>query len=85
MATATLRAARAGEEGESVTAKVTVNLPDALARELRALADREGKTFTQVLKEAMALKLYIDNARDSGATVLLEAPGKPLRELVFQS
>lgn len=65
--------------------RVTVNLPETLARALRTLAEQQGKSFTQALKEAISLKLYIDQARKEGATVLLETPGKPQRELVFPS
>lgn len=81
----------AGEDrGEGLTVlsnepvRVTVNLPETLAVDLRALAEEQGKTFTQALKEAIALKLYIDRAVSGGATVLLEQAGRPVRELVLQ-
>src|SRR5947209_4402222 len=48
------------------TVKVTVNLPASLVDDLRGRAEREGKSFTQALKEAVALELYAAEMQDQG-------------------
>jgi hypothetical protein len=65
--------------------RVTVNLPESLASALRRLAESEGKTFTQVLKEAIVVKLYVEQALADDAKFLVEMPDKTIREIVFQS
>jgi hypothetical protein len=63
--------------------KVSVNLPEAMVSQLRALADSEGETFTQVLKEAIALKFYVTRALADGAELLVKRPDGTVREIVF--
>ena len=64
--------------------KVTVNLPEQMVAQLKELAASEGESFTQALKEAIAMKLYIEDALGEGAKLLLELPDKSLREIVFR-
>jgi hypothetical protein len=66
------------------TVKVTVNLPEPMAVELRELAERDSKTFTQALKEAISLKLYAARVLKDGSHLLVERPDGKLREIVFQ-
>jgi hypothetical protein len=65
--------------------KVTVNLPEDLAVRLRTLAESEGKTFTQALREAITLKLFVSELLASGAKVLVEQKDKTIREIVFHA
>lgn len=64
--------------------KVTVNLPEEMAAELKALAESEGKTFTQVLKEAISLKLYVADVLSAGGRLLVESRDKTIERIVFQ-
>jgi predicted transcriptional regulator len=62
--------------------KLTVNLPSDAVDAVERLADRFGKTKTQVLREAIALKVYLQNEVDQGNKVLIERNGA-LRELAI--
>jgi predicted transcriptional regulator len=65
--------------------KVTVNLPRELANELRQLAEREHKTFTQVLKEAISLKLFVDDeVVAQKRKLLIENADKSIERIVFR-
>ena len=64
--------------------KVTVNLPEETVQALRQLADQEGKTFTQSMKEAISLKLFVTDLIDEGSKLLVERPDKSIREVWFQ-
>jgi hypothetical protein len=77
------------EAGASVSelveiVKISANLPEDLAVGLRDYTKSAGKTFTQGLKESIALKLYIENLVRDGATLVIEQPGRRQRELVFR-
>jgi hypothetical protein len=63
--------------------KVTVNLPEDLATNLKQLAARDAKTFTQVLKEAISLKLFVDDLTRGGAKLLVEHRDKTIERIVF--
>jgi hypothetical protein len=63
--------------------KITANLPENLAQGLRDYARSSGTTFTQSLKEAISLKLYVERLVREGATIVVEQPGQRKRELVF--
>ncbi|HEV7566636.1 MAG TPA: ribbon-helix-helix protein, CopG family [Microbacteriaceae bacterium] len=66
----------------SATVKVTVNLPRDAVERIQKLASERGTTSTQILREALALKFYIDEQRAAGAKILTERDGS-IRELVF--
>ena len=63
--------------------KVTVNLPEDLAAELKALAKKQHKTFTQALKEAIALKLFVEGELEKKSTVLIRQQDGTTREVTF--
>jgi hypothetical protein len=63
---------------------VTVNLPEPMAVDLRSWAAEHGKTFTQALKEAIVLKLYVEKELQQDNRLFLERPdGSQRREIVF--
>jgi hypothetical protein len=68
----------------ATTVRVTINLPEELAVDLRRYAEGNGKTFTQALKEAISLKLFVERVLSEGAKLLVEHPDKTIREIVFQ-
>lgn len=76
--------AREHAQARPGTVKVTVNLPEDMAAALRELAESQGKTFTQVLKEAIALKLFVSDLLRQGAKLLVEYKDKTVERIVFQ-
>lgn len=64
------------------TVKVTVVLPEEMAAALKTEAKSSGITFTQALKEAIALKLFVADILEEGGTLVVEQPGKRKKELV---
>lgn len=70
--------------GRADVVKVTVNLPEEMAAQLKALAASEGKTFTQALKEAISLKLFVSDLMKSGAKLLIEHRDKTIERIVFR-
>lgn len=72
------------QEQATEIVRVTVNLPEETATQFRQLADTQGKTFTQSLREAISLKLFVTAELREGAKLLVEKPDKTIREIVFQ-
>lgn len=72
-----------GRRRAQAISKTSVNLPESLALELKDRAEARGDSFTQALKEAVALKLYVDDATADGGRLLIERPDGSLREIVF--
>ncbi len=64
--------------------KVTVNLTDGDVAILKSLAGRKGTTVTSILRQAIALQKFVDDADAQGQKVLLENSDKTLRQLVFR-
>jgi Ribbon-helix-helix protein, copG family len=66
------------------TAKLTVSLPVAAIRAIEAIAGRYGKSKTQVLREAIGLRAYIEReVFEKPGTQLLIKRGDETREVVF--
>jgi hypothetical protein len=63
--------------------KVTVKLPREIAETLRDLANQRGATVTETLRKAIVNERFFADAMDEGANVLLEYPGKELRQVIF--
>jgi hypothetical protein len=74
---------RAARRSRASVAKVTVNLPEEMAAALRELAEQEGKTFTQALKEAISLKLFVADVVEQGGKLLVEYPDKTVERILF--
>jgi hypothetical protein len=64
--------------------KVTVNLPEDAIELLRRLAEERSTTMTEVLKSAIKTEGFIDKTTAEGSKVLVQAPDKTLRQLVFR-
>jgi hypothetical protein len=62
--------------------RFNVNFSDAAYRDLNTLAERKGKTMSEVLRDAIALERWFDDARSSGSKVLVEQPDGRIREVV---
>ena len=65
--------------------KVTVNLRRDLATQLREWAESRGKTFTQALNEAIALKMFIEDVYRRKGKIIVEHEDGSQREVFFHS
>jgi hypothetical protein len=63
--------------------KLTVALPKTAVEDIERIADESGKTKTQVLREAIALKTFIERELEQPDTRLLIERGGTTREIVF--
>jgi hypothetical protein len=70
--------------GTAKSVKVTVNLPDDAVRALEEMKARTG-TVTQALKEAIALKQYVDHELDRGGQLLIQHPDGSVERVVLLS
>ncbi|MGI8684558.1 MAG: CopG family transcriptional regulator [Acidimicrobiales bacterium] len=57
--------------------RTTINLPDALAREAKARAVAEGRTFTSLVEEGLRSVLADDDRPPGDPTEALPAFGEP--------
>ncbi len=64
--------------------KVTVNLTEDDVSALKELAGKKGTTVTSVLRQAIALQKFVDDAEERGGKVLVEDHDKSLRQIVFR-
>lgn len=67
----------------SGTVKLTVALPEDAVNAIAAIAERQHKTKTQVLREAIALKTFIEQELSDPATRMLIERAGNMREIVF--
>jgi metal-responsive CopG/Arc/MetJ family transcriptional regulator len=61
--------------------RVNVNFSEDAYEELTELAQRKGKTLSDLLRDAIALERWFDDAKQEGSRVLVERDGK-LREVI---
>lgn len=64
--------------------KVTVNLTGDDVTALKELAGRKGTTVTSVLRQAIALQKFVDDAEKQGGKVLVEDRDKSVSRIVFR-
>jgi hypothetical protein len=67
----------------TTTVKLTVALPKKAVDAISEIAAAQKKTKTQVLREAIALKVYIERELAVPGTRLLIQRGDETREVVF--
>lgn len=65
----------------ATTHRVNVNFSEGAYRDLDTLADRQGKTKAEVLRDAIALERWVDEARREGGRILIERDGE-VREII---
>lgn len=78
-----MSATTASSTTTSTTVKLTVALPKAAVDAVTELAQKQGKTKTQVLREAIALKVYVERELAIPGTRLVLQRGDETREIVF--
>jgi predicted transcriptional regulator len=71
------------EEITTEAVKLTVSLPKDAVEEVERIAKKSFKSKTQVLREAIALKSFIERQLEDPDTRLLIERGDTTREIVF--
>lgn len=59
--------------------KMSVNLPEGLVEDFRAIAQERQITLTQAIKDAIEMEKYITDERREGSHVLIQKADKTLR------
>jgi len=62
--------------------RVNVNFSDQAYDTLEELARHSGKSMSEVLREAIALKAWFDRERAEGSRILVERPNGQVREVI---
>lgn len=62
--------------------RVNVNFSDGAYQDLSRLAEEQGKTKAEILRDAIALERWFHDERRAGGRLLLERPGGELREVI---
>jgi hypothetical protein len=63
------------------TRRINVNFSENAYSDLETIADQQGKTKAEVLREAIALERLFQDAKREGGRLLIERDGE-LREIV---
>lgn len=64
--------------------KLSVNLSDEAAAELKRMADENGVTVTEQLRRSIATEVWREKVAESGSKILVEDPRGSVQEVVFQ-
>lgn len=64
--------------------KMSVNLPTAAVKVLRALAANRRTTMTEVLRQAIGTEKFIDEVSNDKGKILIEDKQGRIRQLVFR-
>jgi hypothetical protein len=62
--------------------RFNVNFSEGAYRDLNTLAERRGKTMSEVLRDAISLERWFDETKREGNKVLVEQPDGRIREIV---
>jgi hypothetical protein len=62
--------------------RFNVNFSEGAYRDLTTLAERKGKTMSEVLRDAVALERWFDETTRDGNKVLVEQPDGKIREVI---
>jgi hypothetical protein len=65
----------------ATTRRVNVNFSESAYRTLEDLADRKGKSMSEVLRDAIALEKWFQDTNESGGKVVVEQDGRA-REVI---
>jgi hypothetical protein len=76
------RAALGAESEHRKVHRFNVNFSEGAYRDLTTLAERQGKTLAQVLRDAIALCMWFQSVEDEGGKVLVERPNGRVAEVL---
>jgi metal-responsive CopG/Arc/MetJ family transcriptional regulator len=65
--------------------RVNVNFSAQAYRTLQHLSERSGNSMSEVLRQAIALEVWVEQERAKGSRILVESPGGSIRELLSVS
>jgi predicted transcriptional regulator len=68
----------------TMAVKLSVNLSDEAAAELKRMADENGVTVTEQLRRSIATEVWREKVADAGSKILVEDPKGSVHEVVFQ-
>jgi hypothetical protein len=80
-----IRTSSAPDRGEAAgVRRLNINLPTSIANDLETLAQKSGRSMTEVVRNALGLVKIANDAADSNQKlVITDAKGKPVREIVL--
>jgi len=62
--------------------KVTVNLPNEVIEQLKALAAANNTTLTDTIKRSIELNKYLTDREKEGGKLLIETPDKKFQQII---
>lgn len=80
----TLDEAVAEERPVKAVERLSVNLSPEVAAILRAMAERQQLTVTEIVRRAILTLDFLDEKVREGYAVQLRKDGEPLKEIIFQ-
>jgi hypothetical protein len=64
--------------------RLNINLPTSIANDLEAIAQKSGRSMTEVVRNALGLvKIATDVADNNQKLVITDDKGKPVKEIVL--
>lgn len=63
--------------------KTTIALPEQTVAVLRELAAARNVSFAEVVRRAITVEKYLNDARNEGCRILIEDPEKLIKEIVL--
>lgn len=72
-----------GERMSGGYQKISINLADQVLAEVKALAEEDAVTVTEVLRRAISTHKFVEDAQRSGKRVLLHDPDTKTTERVI--
>jgi hypothetical protein len=63
--------------------KTTISLPEDAVAVLRELATARNVSFAEVVRRALTMEKYLNDARKEGCRILIEDPEKLVKEIVI--
>mgnify|MGYP002635758658 CR=1 FL=1 len=62
--------------------RVTVNLPNEVIEQLKALAAANNTTLTDAIKRSIEINKYLTDREKEGSKLLIETPDKKFQQLI---
>ena len=69
---------------EKTTRRINMNLSKKAYEELEKLAESKGTTLSEIIRDALALEVWIEATKEEGGRILVERKGEKAREVVLR-
>lgn len=63
--------------------KISANLPQSSIDQLKSIAEQQGITMTEALRQAISTKSFLNEQSAKGAKILVEDKDKSLKQVVW--